>query len=322
MTLEQLFKTSLVRIALLPMSWVVAAASAFFPSVQRHIAKKMRELFSPRLNDLLYENLFLYNRRLPRFVTEPRFINTNTPIPLGLELEMKDYVQAHFYFHGMPAFFLELLAFCDKQTAFFDLGANMGIISAGLARFLPPRNLVAVEAMPETYKRLLRVFDANCPAARAFNVALSSKSGELDFHIPDSDSGSASASESQQDLIFGRDSKVGLRTEKVKCTTFDDFYCEVDRGELSAMSRHAFKIDVEGHELELLRGMQGYFAAYPGEILMIIEVRQKNAPALHEFLSQNGFVPNALELSAERADFAMRDCIYSRERMARPTQIA
>jgi len=313
MTLEQLFKTSLVRIALLPLGWVVAAASAFFPSVPRHIVKKMRELFSPRLNDLLYEKLFLYNQSLRCFVTVPRFISTNTPIPIDLTLEMKDYVQAHFYFHGMPSFFLHLLAFCDSRTAFFDVGANMGLISVGISRFIPDENIFAFEALPSTYEHTCRVFKDNCPEASAFLQALSDKDGELVFHIPETDSGSASASESPEEIKSGRSKALHIQTQRVPCKTFDAVYAGLTTsGKLLGLGRHAFKIDVEGHEVEVLQGMSGYFDGFHGEIILIVEVRQKCADQVHNILEDKGFSALSPEVSADGMKTRMRDCIYTR----------
>ena len=82
-------------------------------------------------------------------------------------------MQAHFYFHGFPAFFPELLYFCDNKTAFFDLGANMGLVSVGLSKFLPQIHIFTFEALLSTYARLKDCFAENCPRANCYNIALS-----------------------------------------------------------------------------------------------------------------------------------------------------
>jgi len=206
------------------MKLAVSAVAAISPGLLPQVAKKMRELFSPRLNDLLYEYLFLYNAKLGDFKFPSNHLLLNTSISIQTNLSGKDYVQAHFYFHGFPAFFPELLFFCDNKTAFFDLGANMGLVSAGLSKFLPQNHIFAFEALPSTYARLKDCFAKNCPQANCYNIALSSQSGFLTFSIPSSDSGSASANASENTLINTRSISVTLRKETVPCERFSIFY--------------------------------------------------------------------------------------------------
>ena len=313
MTLEHFFHSSLSLPLRWPVKLAISAVAAVYPGSLPQLAKKMRELFSPRLNDLLYEYLFLYNTKLGNFAFPSNYVSLNTSLPIQTHFSGKDYVQAHFYFHGFPAFFPELLYFCDNKTAFFDLGANMGLVSVGLSKFLPQNHIFAFEALPSTYARLKDCFAENCPRANCYNIALSSQSGFLTFSIPSSDSGSASANASESTLIDTRSISVTLRKETVPCERFSIFYDRIQKtGALEGINRHAFKIDVEGHEIELLEGMKEYFYHFKGEIFIVVEVRGHTAKKVHEILSSSGFAPKSRITSAASLATDLHDCIYVR----------
>jgi len=314
MTLEEFFKSPISSPFRYLLKLGINGACILFPRLPAHMAKKMRELFSARVNDLLYEHFFLYNTTIGEYSVPSRYVSLNTPLPIECTFSGKDYVQSHFYFHGMPSFFTDLLFFCDQQTVFFDIGANMGLVSAGLARFMPQKHIVAFEALPSTHARLKSLFDLNCPRARSFNMALSSSSGNLTFTIPSSDSGSASANIDAEELIRTRGADISVRRETAPCEPFSSVYAQlIATGGLDHCKRHAFKIDVEGHEVEVLEGMIGYFTEFDGEIFIVVEVRTDTAADVHRLLHSNGFVPYRSESSAATINGNLGDCIYLRQ---------
>ena len=69
MTLANFFHSSLSLPLRWPVKLAISAVAAVYPGSLPQLAKKMRELFSPRLNDLLYEYLFLYNTKLGNFAS-------------------------------------------------------------------------------------------------------------------------------------------------------------------------------------------------------------------------------------------------------------
>jgi FkbM family methyltransferase len=312
MSLEEFGKTWIAKAGFKLCATTLKLAAVFHPEIPYHFAKKMRGLFSTRLNNILHENIFVYRNVAPKVCITPRDIFCHTGLELNLNLDIQDYTQGHFYFAGLPNFFLDLVAFINERTVFFDLGANMGIISASLAKFLPHRQIIAVEAMPETYQRLKKVFDSNCPTASAFNTALSSSSGKLLFNIPSTDSGSSSASLSAKELLDARNPKVQIQTIQVDCERFENFYARIDFGlQLSKFEKHAFKIDVEGHEVELLHGMTNYFNTYFGEIMIIVEVRPTTCHEVFKILLSNRFLINK-DLNQLNPEAPLRDLIFTR----------
>ena len=311
MTLEQLGNTLPARLALGALAWILAALSIISPKILARVAKRMRGFFSTRFNNVLHEILFVYSKQHLAVQITPGVIFCNTAINLDLCLNIRDYVQGHFYFGGLPDFFIELVSFSDQRTAFFDLGANMGIISAALSKYIPQENIVAIEPMLATYERLQQVFADNCPRAAAFNLALSSKKGFLDLYIPSSDSGSATASLSPNELVAARRPDIQVMARAVPCGLFDDFYASLTPvGRLSSLERHAFKIDVEGHEVELIEGMKDYLASYNGTVLMVVEVRSTTTQAVHQILKGHGFT--LLRKENPAMNHLSRDSIYLR----------
>ena len=311
MTLEQLGTTLPARLFLRLGASLVSAVSLLMPSFPARLAKKMRGLFSIRLNNILHEHFFVYAKRNLAAELSPDYISCNTLINVTVKLNIQDYTQGNFYFGGLPNFFLDLVAFSNKSTAFFDLGANMGLVSAALSKYIPACNVVAVEAMPAPYQRLKQVFSANCPGALAFNTALSSEKGALLFHIPSSDSGSASASLSGNDLVATRRPDIEITQQEVQCVPFDEFYRALPSADrITALEQHAFKIDVEGHEVELLLGMEAYLRCYEGTILIVVEVRPHTQRGVHDILIRHGF--KCLSEEVGEISPPLRDCMYFR----------
>jgi FkbM family methyltransferase len=312
MTLEQLGSSMPVRFALSLVLRIINVISCFQSKFPSKIARKILALFSVRVNNILHENLFVYAKNQPPAQVNAEYVACNTLVEVKLDLNIRDYTQGHFYFSGLPGFFLEVLAFTNERTAFFDIGANMGIISSALSQFIPEKNIVAVEAMPEAYHRLKKVFNDNCPGALAINTALSSKQGVLHFNIPSSDSGSASASLTANELILDRKHGIQVLSHNVLCETFDTLYSKINLlNRFSSLDRHAFKIDVEGHEVDVIQGMKVYLSEFKGALLVVVEVRPHTHEAVHAILSESGFTAIKPEKPMVKS-LQVYDIIYKR----------
>ena len=136
-----------------------------------------------------------------------------------------------------------------------DVGANVGQFSL-LARALhPAARIYAFEPLPDAAARYRRVFagDAN---ATLFQAAVSPEAGTATMHV------SASADSSSLLPISDRQSELFPGTEEVGVTDVEagplsDF---VSAAELTAPA--LLKIDVQGFELEVLRGTGDLLAAF------------------------------------------------------------
>ena len=136
---------------------------------------------------------------------------------------------------------------CAEDT-FVDIGANVGLYAAQFARLqsiYPGLKVYAFEANPDTAERLRRSLAGTGATVHA--TPLSDRSETLHFV-----GGAAS-------LVFGveghRNSfQIPTRVMSLEAHRLDSFPIEGDSLVL--------KIDVEGHESEVLRGASGFFDAH------------------------------------------------------------
>jgi len=139
-----------------------------------------------------------------------------------------------------------LKRFLHKGSVFFDVGANIGSISCTVARFVGESGHVyAFEPHPETYKILeynIRINNLN--NVTTFNVALGSKisKGKI-YDKLDMNRGAAT-------LLRSRNVREEEGYE-IEITTIDSL---IENGLLPPPT--LIKIDVEGFELEVLKGAE------------------------------------------------------------------
>jgi FkbM family methyltransferase len=143
-------------------------------------------------------------------------------------------------------FYLEYLR---EGMTVFDVGANVGELTLLFSRFVGDGSVHAFEASEATFKRLELI----CNAAERRNVvlnhlALSDKNGSIELHVYDDALSSFNSQAVRPLKNYGLDfESVGI--EKTPATTVDD-YCESRKIERIDL----LKIDVEGAELQVLRG--------------------------------------------------------------------
>jgi FkbM family methyltransferase len=150
---------------------------------------------------------------------------------------------------------LPLLNFLKRRLqqspgAFFDVGANMGILAASVARSLPECPVYAFEPLPETIRRASATFALN----KLNNVtlvpcAVGDENGDLTFYAAPNHSDIASVYTASQ----REEAKAEATT--VACRTLDSLVLE---GVIKPAC--LMKIDVEGHEYKALAGAQQILA--------------------------------------------------------------
>jgi FkbM family methyltransferase len=134
----------------------------------------------------------------------------------------------------------------DGDT-FLDIGANIGVFAASIAGFravFPDLKIYAFEPNPDTAARLRA--NVERLGAKIFDVALSDRNGTLEF-VDGAVSSVFSTAENA--------SSYSISSERTAC--------ECRRLEDLPIEGHSLvmKIDVEGHEWEVLQGAIGLFQA-------------------------------------------------------------
>lgn len=135
-----------------------------------------------------------------------------------------------------------------EPNVVFDVGANVGHYSIDLRNRFPQSEIHCFEPIEKTFsilkentKHLGLIYN---------NIGLSSKDEVFDLYIGSNDDDSAMAT-AYPDAITQIFNFIGTPNQKIQCTfkTVDD-YCETSQ----IKSIDFLKIDVEGHELNVLKG--------------------------------------------------------------------
>jgi len=158
--------------------------------------------------------------RAARFMSSSSFLGDEMPVLLGI------------------AYFL------NGADAFVDVGSNVGVFCAVLGKFqrVRPIPIYAFEPNPDTYLRLLRTVAPL--GAEVANIALSDREGVIEFV-------SGTVSHVFSAVKSGSEYVVHAPPVKVPCHRLDSLPIKGNRIFL--------KIDVEGHESEVLRGAAQLF---------------------------------------------------------------
>lgn len=185
-----------------------------------------------------------------------------------------------------------LLSDIGHTDVFYDIGANMGIYSALVGDVLPGENIVAFEPHPSNAQRLRENLDRNGIQARVVEKALSDEAGEVSLAVA-VESHTTSPGHNLVELNdsvkeYGQNSAEKVTTEMLKG---DDL---IENEGLPSPT--VLKVDVEGAELKVLRGLEGTLERDDCR-LVYCEVHRNHLPKfggaeseLHEFLESCGFV--------------------------------
>lgn len=178
--------------------------------------------------------------------------------------------------------------FHDRHGVFLDVGANIGQSAMSFRLVHPTAPILSIEANPglerdlRLVKRFVRNFDYRICAA-------SDEAGPLTLHIPVfrglALTGEASMHASvaldaywvSEQGVAGDGDRLETRDAQVQSIRLDDL----------GLAPAFVKIDVEGFELEVLRGLSATLAAHHPIVL----VERQEGPGVPDFLAALGYSP-------------------------------
>ncbi|HMO50393.1 MAG TPA: FkbM family methyltransferase [Kiritimatiellia bacterium] len=142
-----------------------------------------------------------------------------------------------------------------------DIGANVGYLSGLFAQWVGPSgSVLSVEPIPETYDALSASMSTLFPnTVVTIQSCVSDAPGEVTMAVPEYAGGGANYYESR---IVDPDSATGARHVNVPATTLDLLIR--DRN----LNPSFIKIDVEGHELAVIKGGAEFFANHRPPLLI------------------------------------------------------
>lgn len=170
------------------------------------------------------------------------------------------------------AVLINLAFILDEQDTFLDIGANVGVYTHTISRFMhlcPELRIYSFEANPDTFSRLKASLS---PEVHAEQIALSKETGSLDFVV---------GAVSHVFTTTSNASAYNLKNQaptSVQARRLDE--CDILGNSL------VIKIDVEGQELDVLEGATRLFEA--GRIKAVYLDGYGN-PKVEELLKSFGF---------------------------------
>ncbi len=243
------------------------------------------------------KTLLTYTRRVPDHPLKTRFIrlllrsiyahgmNVRSPQGTTLKIDVQDFIGERILREGAyePISLARASALMSQGGVFVDAGANFGLYTCTLG-LLPDVRCIAIDAHAAAFTQLKHNVELNPGiSADLVNVALSSSSGIKGLELPRRDN-----------LGMARISDGGPPSHYVATATLSDVLELFEPGPIRLL-----KIDVEGHELEVFRGLDWAGEFRPDHILMEFtdEIRTKwqTPRQCLQFLREHGYAPYTVD---------------------------
>lgn len=175
------------------------------------------------------------------------FIKRNISSDLILELDITKKTQRQIFLDKVyePHITMFLEKNLSKGSTFFDIGANVGYYSILASKLVGKGGHVfAFEPEAKNFESLKNnILLNNCKNITPFKKAIANQSGKSKLHIHPSNEGGHSIEQLEGSLDY----------QQVETISFDAFQKELFVDNASSV---VIKIDVEGFELEVLKGMK------------------------------------------------------------------
>ncbi|MGV6829906.1 MAG: FkbM family methyltransferase [Flavobacteriales bacterium] len=157
---------------------------------------------------------------------------------------VKGLLMSNPYRNGEYKFLEKHVSNFTKNNLIFDVGANIGEYSEKIVEFNPNVKIYCFEPIPDTFKQLKNRHKNN-PNIRLNNFAFSDKEETREMFEYGKLNGTNSL-EKHPELISEATNRIKIPLQKI------DSFCETNHIE----TIDYLKIDVEGHELNVLKGAQ------------------------------------------------------------------
>lgn len=164
----------------------------------------------------------------------------------------------------------------SNKGVFLDIGANIGFYTILALKHTPLTQAISFEPNPNVYKLLQKNIELNNIKAKPVNAAVSNTSNDLTLAQESFHTGASKIkSENSDDTVA------------VNSIILDEY---IETTDIKAENIAFIKIDIEGHELNALKGMDKTLKNLEHSSLLFIEIWKNNKNQVRELLDQNGFV--------------------------------
>ncbi len=189
--------------------------------------------------------------------------------------------------------FLWIKEILSKDSVFMDVGANVGAYLYTLENHLKPENIFAFEPNQQLFNRLRRLF----PKVKLFSMALSDISTVAEFKIPVINGEKVHTRGTLQTSIKEKNEEKTI-LQKVEVKPLDDLvFDKTQTNKLNLKNLDFIKIDVEGNEMQTLRGAKKTIEKYQPILMVEMEQRhhQENLWTLISEIADWGYSVNYLD---------------------------
>lgn len=210
--------------------------------------------------------LFLLSKAILKKYNYPVIVNTNYNFYMLLNLKEDSAVEATIYYLGTyePGT-LHIMEKClCSDDIFIDVGANIGLMSLFASKILKNTGKVySFEPEPSTFDILQKnIFINHSKNIRTLSYALGSKNETLEVYK------NANKNRGKATLMVSEETEESGTHIEVK--TMDDFIYENSISEVKFV-----KIDVEGWELEVLKGAKLLLSSKNAPILCVEYIKNR-----------------------------------------------
>jgi FkbM family methyltransferase len=299
----------------------------FAMSFADYLKRRMRSLIIPptraylRYAPVSFGKRALWNHLVgPRLAWAPHVFEARTTFGSHVRGNTIDHIQRYLYYFGVwePHITRWISATLAEGDAFIDVGANLGYYSLLAATRVGPRgHVVAIEASPTIFANLgANLAKNHADRVRALNVAVSDQSGRVRVFQGSADN-------------TGTTTIVADTAARGTDFTVE---CEVDAAPLGALlteeeirRTRIIKIDVEGAELAVARGLVGLLARLPPAAEIIVEVgpdrlntKDASAVTIMDLFKEAGYFPYAVRNDYSAEDYLPPTRIEAPKRIRGP----
>lgn len=210
-------------------------------------------------------------------------------LKVASKLKITPYLYYNFKYNN--PFLLKEKLFKNKAITIFDVGAHDGRSIVEYKKKFPKSNIFSFEPTPETFKVLHNNFNEKYNI-NIFNLALTSFVGSTSFYINNSSFTNSILKLSDRNPLDFIKSQTSITVE----TTTIDVFCK----EKNIERIHILKIDVQGADLDVLKGATEMLKSKCIDLIYIevefVEI-YKDQPLFHDismFLNEHKYKLHAL----------------------------
>ena len=194
----------------------------------------------------------VFKRLIPSFIRKTSFNNTWVKILIDdfqIKLFLKSSIDREIFlkneYEKTQLIFIKNVLKVDKFDFFFDIGAYIGFYSLSLCKLVD--KTVAFEPNFQSYQRLADNININNFKVDLHNIGCSDSKKIIKLWYTDKNKRGGSSIYQSEDNEIKKYDKKKLLFEEIKTDKLDNLYNLKDK-------KIMFKIDVERHELNVLKG--------------------------------------------------------------------